>query len=383
MDGASGDAATEAWKEANEEQDKSGEDVPPDYILGPKSEQIKTAVHSNAKFRLLLRLSGAEIMTISDPANSPWVFPGTLSTVDLEKHLDQIKKAIEEPINLPENQSPEDLIRKKPKPRQRAMVTDSEGSDDEDWIARVDIGEGDASNEQPSRKRAFGGKKSRRAQADPNDPQAAARAAERERKRMEKEQEALSKIKSSMYVHDSDEEWDEETEKAFFERERQLREQMAKLATMPAHLREKAGVKLGGTKKRRGRKDKDEGGSKKKQRKSKEKDADGDLDMDGILPLTSETSDDEMEVDGTEGNAFKDLLSLMSPTGPDNDSDSDDSPSNITVDSDTDTLSGDEGNSKKVASTATNAVELSEDEDEVPQAKPVKRRTVIVDDDDE
>jgi replication fork protection complex subunit Tof1/Swi1 len=137
------------------------------------------------------------------------MIPASVTTEDLETNLRLLKQYIDEPPSFEDGKSAAELLRRKAAPK--PSYDDISGSDASD-------SDGSESSDKPRKP----SKKRKRRQVD--DAELEAR---REHRRLADMEKRLM-IKSAVRIVDSDE--DEETDVAFFERERTLRERMAKKA---------------------------------------------------------------------------------------------------------------------------------------------------------
>ena len=157
-----------------------------------------------------------------------WLIPGYVSTEDVENNLRFLKRYIDEPPIFEDDESPSKLIR--PKKIVRNDYSDHEGNASSDGADSFDSNLDDPDDsDRPRRRIQRRSKKSKpkikkrkRREMDDEELQAA-----REKKRLA-ELEKQAKIKSAAKIVDSDDDEDEERE--FFERERELREKMARMA---------------------------------------------------------------------------------------------------------------------------------------------------------
>jgi replication fork protection complex subunit Tof1/Swi1 len=147
---------------------------------------------------------------LEETLESMWIIPPDISADRLREYVDLINQAEFSPPVFEEGVLAEHQLRRKSAPRKRAAI---EEESDEDLEALFPAGG-------PTNRRAIDEpdrpKKTRRRRSqEPDDEELA----ERARKRREREREKARKIKSDMYVHASDEEWDEERNAEFFARE--------------------------------------------------------------------------------------------------------------------------------------------------------------------
>jgi len=148
-------------------------------------------------------------LNVDDP-QAHWII-STITTVDdLETNLRFLKQYIDEPPTFEDGESAEKLLRRKA-PAKSAMESDS----DNDGMSDTS----DSNDSDSSAKPRKPMKKRKRRRADDSELEA-----RRERRRLA-DLEKRAMIKSAARILDSDD--DEEADREFFERERQLRERMA------------------------------------------------------------------------------------------------------------------------------------------------------------
>ena len=217
-------------------------------------------------------------LLLQDDPESIWVFPADLTAHDLENNLSLLKRFIDDPPTFEDGKTGTDLLRRK---IVRKHDSDSEGSLSSD-------SEDSGSSDRP-RKR-----KKKRKQRALDDAELEAR---REKRRVA-DLEKRAMIKSAARIIDSDD--DEDADMEFFERERQLRERMARKGA-------EGGLPVHGTKKR--------GPKKKKGPESHEKSPIsatqmGDVDNEGSIQRTSQSSInlDEIQNDLTVSEDEDDLM---------------------------------------------------------------------------
>jgi replication fork protection complex subunit Tof1/Swi1 len=194
-------------------------------VLHPPSDTIKIALFKNGHLRLLLTTLGFKRTSEDDNPETVWTIPSSLPLWKLREALLIIKKNEFDPLSLDE-----DFIRRKSAgsaPRRRAAF-DDEDDDLADFDGELLFPPG-GPTPMPKSAALDALKKKRRArrpsgsdddeQPGISDEVRAARAKARRQRELEK----LRKIKSDLYIHDSDEEDDEEGNRLFFAREEELR----------------------------------------------------------------------------------------------------------------------------------------------------------------
>lgn len=207
--------------------------------LRPSNDAIKVATFKNGHLRLLMTLISFLRLSEEDDPETLWIIPSSLSANQLKQSLDLIKATEFNPPVFDDGKEAEDFIRRKSagiSARKRAAYDDD--SDD----ALLSDGEeeflfpagGPTNMKKSAALEAL--KKTRRRRRNSgsdedgdsgiSDEVRAARA----KARRERELEKLRKIKSDLYIHDSDEESNEENDRLFFEREEELRKRTSMAA---------------------------------------------------------------------------------------------------------------------------------------------------------
>jgi len=194
---------------------------PPFINIKPDNEARQTALLKDAKLRLLLTTLKFEKLDATNTLDTRWIIPSQLTSIDLQTSLELLKLNADNPPTFPDGQLAEDFISRKPKPR--AQVFDSDSDSGLEPLFEPGGPTPMPGAEKPTKKPT---KKRRRKDAaefselgsDLDDA-----AIERALKRRQKEKERLAMIKSSLFVHDSDDESDEERDKLFYEKERMQR----------------------------------------------------------------------------------------------------------------------------------------------------------------
>ena len=165
-------------------------------------------------------------LTVDDP-DAFWVIPENVTADDLETNLRLLRQYIDEPPSFDDGISGADLIRRK-------IARKESYSDSEESLLSDSSTSGSTNKPRKPRK-----KRKRRAADD------AELDARREKRRLA-DLEKRATIKSALRIEDSDD--DEDADREFFERERELRERMAQRA-VEGDLPEKGTRRVGGKKK--------------------------------------------------------------------------------------------------------------------------------------
>jgi replication fork protection complex subunit Tof1/Swi1 len=262
------------------------------------------------KLRLLMTLVGFMRLGANDDPDASWVIPSSVTSVELQEAIDLIRKFEFDPPIYENGKGPEDFLRSAAAARRSRRAEFDDDSDGVDHESEEDRGEytvDDATSRKPDGERK---KLKRRKRAhtpvELDDEERDARAEARRKKEIEKQ----AKTKSTMFVHDSDdEEWDADKDAAFFAREQALREETMDQFknSLVLGIVEPAVSKKDLTKKRKA----EDTTKKTKRRKSPPKrkagpfdDSDEDEDMDDAVSVSSrapsEEAADESEDEATD-----------------------------------------------------------------------------------
>ena len=203
------------------------------------------AMFKDNKLRLLMTLAGFERLGIDDDMESTWIVPSSAASGSLSDALDAIASAERDPPAFEDGKDAEDMIRRKhaARPQRAAFDDDSDGDgiindEEEDFLFPAGgptIKRADALQQLKKKRRT-------RHEEDGKEPlDEAAREARADARRLA-DLERRRKVKSELFVHDSDDEDDEERDRLFFEDEERLRERQSNV--LLTALREKGnGVK--------------------------------------------------------------------------------------------------------------------------------------------
>jgi replication fork protection complex subunit Tof1/Swi1 len=250
----------------------------------------------NARLRLLMTLFGFEQLGFEDTTDTSWVVPSALTSGELGETLSIVEKFEQAPwVSEDPNDSPEDLLRRvrhtaidrDEDVRRDAFIDDSEGDDGlEEFMFPANIRSKSSATNALEQLKEARRKRKNKSEREPLDEDVA------EARRKAKQAAALErrrKIKSELYIRDSDEDMDEEESRAFFAREEENRKRQAERVRRAMML----GISDSEVK---GKKRKSTGGSDTPEKRRKQDDTDDD----------ELFSDDE--VDSVEGDS---VLSLQ------------------------------------------------------------------------
>lgn len=336
----------------------------PSIFVKPDNDERRVAMFRDNKLRLLMTLVGMHRLGDREDPDASWIIPSSVTATELRYSLEAICKFEFAPPTYEDDKSPDDFIRTKKVPRSNLDFVDDEdeegsGEDNFEFPAGGPTARKSEVLENLVQKR-----QRRRREGTPmelDDSEVERRAAARRQKDLEKRM----KIKSELYVRDSDDETDEERDNEFFAREQAIREATGKnhskaltlvkvLAetTKPKRKRKASKATQKSRKKRKGPFSDDESGDEKKSSDEDEGDAANDL-------ASTPASADVMDVDSaSEGDEETDtpLSSQQHDAAPVED-----------IDAGMDKLSSTK------PSTKASVAEDSEDEDPAPVVKPARR----------
>ncbi|CAK7216235.1 Topoisomerase 1-associated factor 1 [Sporothrix curviconia] len=236
---AEGDAADRANPSGESSAAAIVPQDPPIISIRPGDDACKKAMFKNPHLRLLMKLVGMERLapSVDETPDSSWIFGPQITADELEETLEYINRAEFDPPTFDNNESAEDQLKRKPTPRKRAAFDDDDGDNgaaasmDDDFLfpaggptARNVIDEDGGTSK---RKKTI---RQRRKKTDENGDEIEGPTEEeldeRARLRRQKELEKARRIKSDVYVHASDDETDDEKDRAFFEREEATRKRI-------------------------------------------------------------------------------------------------------------------------------------------------------------
>lgn len=201
----------------------------PSIIVTPDTDSLRTAIFKEARLRLLMTLSGMERLGIEDEPNATWIIPSSLTSAELSHTHETIEQHRKNPVFEYGDDDPvsaEEMLRRKPteKAKRAEYDDDSEGDgivtddDAENEFLFPFSGPVDRPNAHHKALDALKAKRRKRRHSDPielDDETLEARRRARARADLEK----AKKVKSAEFIRDSDDESDEERDRAFFAKE--------------------------------------------------------------------------------------------------------------------------------------------------------------------
>ena len=224
------EAQSQPVKDSGHPADHGFELEPPSIVITSPDEETRVAMFKDAKLRLLMTLSSFERLGDEDEPNATWIIPSSITS----KHLRQVHTLIEKHRQDPTFQygdddpiSAEEMLRRKPteKTKRADYDDDSEGMNspgEEDFMFPA----GGPTDTVDSRESALNKLKNKRRKRHSkidveglDDETLEARRIARAKADLERRR----GIKSEQFVHDSDEEDDEERDRDFFAREEKRR----------------------------------------------------------------------------------------------------------------------------------------------------------------
>ncbi|KFY38692.1 hypothetical protein V494_04264 [Pseudogymnoascus sp. VKM F-4513 (FW-928)] len=201
----------------------------PSIVAKPNDSTCRTAMLKNGYLRLLMTLVGLRRIGDENDIDTPWVFPSDLSAAQLKEALTLIKGAEFDPPTFENGYNAEAQIRRvsAAQNRRRAAFDDESdnGIDDDDDDAEILFPAGgptpmSKSDALTALKKT---RRKRRRSGSEEDGLDEEQLAARERARRAKDLEKQRRIKSELFVHDSDDESDAERDDAFFAEEERTR----------------------------------------------------------------------------------------------------------------------------------------------------------------
>ncbi|KAG8530037.1 uncharacterized protein KY384_005519 [Bacidia gigantensis] len=225
---------------------------PPSIVVTASDEGTRIAMFKNARLRLLMVLSSFKRLGEEDEPDSTWIIPSPIPSSQLRHIHDLIEKHRQDPkfqYGEEEPVSAEDMLRRKSttNTRRAEYDDDSDGSvsqGEEDFLFPA----GGPTNTVESRESALDKlKKNRRKRRASDDHELDEETREARRNaRAEADLERRRGIKSAQFVHESDEDTDEEKDRDFFAREAARRNGQRERVMEALSARRVAGNMTGG-----------------------------------------------------------------------------------------------------------------------------------------
>lgn len=221
--------ATRATGEEGGEEISASSTEAPSIFLTPDTDERKQALFKDKHLRLLLTTLGIQRLGLPEDTDASWIIPGHLTSEQLSAAATEIQKVEFDPPTFENDKTAADLIRLKSAGRRGARFSDhSDDDDDED-------GDGPMfpANLKEKRQAREDGDEAPRKRRKRNTAEATELTEEelaaRAKARRDKEREKNAKIKSRLFVTESDDESDAEGDEEFFRLEEERRQKTAGL----------------------------------------------------------------------------------------------------------------------------------------------------------
>jgi replication fork protection complex subunit Tof1/Swi1 len=268
---------------------------------------MQTAMFKDNKFRLFFSLVGIERLGDDDSPESTWILPSQVTASELAASLSRIQAGERGDALAEYGSRAADLIRRKSKAAGASshnnnnnqtldgLQSDSEGDDSFDeqlFPAGGPTARKSDVKRDPNKKKRRGNKHA----SEIDDEQKAMRATARRKADLEKRR----KIKSDLYVHDSDDEPDEERDKVFFAKEEAVRKKAGASIEQAIERASKAESRKrkGDDAQSMGEEIELDSRKRRKSQGSEEEDGDTNADMDDVIDISSDqSSDDESDIE--------------------------------------------------------------------------------------
>ena len=201
----------------------------PSIIIKSPSEEIRVAMFKDAKLRLLMNLLGFERLGDEDAPNASWFIPSSQNAIQLRQNHNTIEKHRQNPIfHYGEESVPaEDLLKRRLTEKlRRADYDDESDSSDSQKDEEFLFPAGGPTNTVDSRESALQKLKKKRRKRRRDDATGELDDETLKARRMARAKADLERrkgIKSEQFVHDTDEEDNEERDREFFAREEKRR----------------------------------------------------------------------------------------------------------------------------------------------------------------
>lgn len=201
----------------------------PSIVVTPDTDSLRTAVFKEARLRLLMTLSGMERLGIEDEPNATWIIPSSLTSAELRHTHETIEQHRKNPVFEYGDDDPlsaEELLRRKPSEKAKRVEYDDDSEDDgivsdndaENELLFPFSGPVDRPNAHHKALDALKAKRRKRRHSNPVEADEETLEARR-KARHKADLEKAKKVKSAEFIRDSDDESDEERDRAFFAKE--------------------------------------------------------------------------------------------------------------------------------------------------------------------
>jgi replication fork protection complex subunit Tof1/Swi1 len=193
----------------------------------PDAATRKVALFKDGRLRLLLMLLGLQRISEDDDPDVTWVIPSSMTAAELQEALSLIQKFVANPPVYDDDKEAEDFIRRKSLAQPRRAAYDDDDSELDD-LTEADFlfPAGGPTVRKSDALENLKMKRRRRINED-DDGLTEEQREERRKARHRANMEKLAKIKSDLFVHDSDDTSDEDRDREFFAQEERRRRENA------------------------------------------------------------------------------------------------------------------------------------------------------------
>ncbi|KAF2747937.1 timeless-domain-containing protein [Sporormia fimetaria CBS 119925] len=254
-------AAERQVEESGEEAPAEEPPKPPSILVRPDNDERRTAMFKDNKLRLLMTLVGCSRLGEPNDPEATWLIGSSVTVPELTEALDLIRKFEFEPPIYEDGKSAQDFLRSKATAIRRTarrvdFDDDSDGVDNDTEEDRGEYAPDGPTARKSTAKKILKRRRRARTPEELDDEEKRRRAEARLKRELEKQR----NIKSTVFVHSSDDEdWDEDRDKEFFAKEQALRadtlaqfkRSLALGSPEPASKKRKGNVQAGSEKKKR------------------------------------------------------------------------------------------------------------------------------------
>ncbi|KAI9793045.1 MAG: Topoisomerase 1-associated factor 1 [Peltula sp. TS41687] len=194
-------------------------------VVKQDNEERRLAMFKDNKLRLLMTLVGFQRLSIDDDKDSSWIIPSSITSSNLSESLEMVKQAEVDPPTFEEGKSAEDYIRRKLTPRTRRVEYDDDEEEDGfvDYEDDLKFPPGGPTMCKSDALEDLKKTRNRRTKKDDGNELTEEELQARAKARREAQVKKQQKIKSNLFVHESDEEENEERDRDFFAKEEETR----------------------------------------------------------------------------------------------------------------------------------------------------------------